>query len=159
MLRRSSPGHRSAAGRDLERLTHEKAELVAGLRFPPHEDFVNANIRQSCASANARCETSADFDAKRQFLMGHIERVIYNRDRVTLAGSFSVQSASGDTKLQFRIEGEIDRKPVRSQPRTICPNVAPLWWRLVVGDNATRHPAVRSAAPRWAYDADATAAE
>ena len=62
-----------------------------------------------------------DFEAKRQFLVGHVERVIYNRYKVTIAGSVPVQSASGDTKLQFRIEGEIDRKAVRSRPRTVRP--------------------------------------
>jgi hypothetical protein len=33
--------------------------------------------------------------------------------------SVPVQSASGETKLLFRIEGEIDQKAVRSRPRTI----------------------------------------
>jgi hypothetical protein len=58
-----------------------------------------------------------DFDAKREFLGGHIERVIYNRYKVTIVGSVPVQSASGETKLKFRIEGEIDPKAVRSRPR------------------------------------------
>ena len=53
--------------------------------------------------------------------MGHVERVIYNRDKVTIVGSVLVHSASGETKLQFRIEGEIDRKAVRSRPRTMRP--------------------------------------
>jgi hypothetical protein len=104
---------------DLERLTREKAELVAVLRSPLHEDFVDASIRQFCASANARLQASADFEAKRLFLVGHVKRVIYNRYKVTIAGSVPVQSASGETKLQFRIEGEIDEKAVRSRPRTM----------------------------------------
>jgi len=107
--------------RVLERLIREKAELVAALRSPQHEDFVDASIRQFCASANARFQACADFDTKRQFLVTHIERVIYNRYKVTIAGSVPVQSASGETKLQFRIEGEIDQKAVRLRPRTIRP--------------------------------------
>jgi hypothetical protein len=71
--------------------------------------------REFCASARARFEACADFDAKRRFLLNHIERVIYNRYKVTIAGSVPVQSASGETKLQFRIEGEIDRDAVRSR--------------------------------------------
>jgi hypothetical protein len=110
-----------ALDRDLERLTCEKAELVAALRSPLHEDFVDASIRQFCASAKARFQSCADFDAKREFLVGHVERVIYNRYKVTIAGSVPVQSTSGDTKLQFRIEGEIDQKAVRSKPRTTHP--------------------------------------
>ena len=99
---------------ELDRLTREKAALVAALRSPQHEDFVHASIRQFCASARARLEACADFDARRQFLVGHIERVIYNRYQVAVAGSVPVQSVSGETKLQFRIEGEIDQEAVRS---------------------------------------------
>jgi site-specific DNA recombinase len=107
--------------RDLERLTREKAELAAALRCPLHEDFVDASIRHFCASAKARFEACAEFDAKRPFLVGHVERVIYNRYKVTIAGSVPVQSGAGETKLQFRIEGEIDQKAVRSRPRTMRP--------------------------------------
>jgi hypothetical protein len=99
-----------AQDRDLERLTREKAELVAALQSPQHEDFVDASIRHFSASARARFQVSADFDARRQFLVGHVERVIYNRYKVTIAGSVPVQGASGDSKLPFRIEGEIDQR-------------------------------------------------
>ena len=34
-----------ALDRDLERLTPEKAELVAALQSPKHEDFVDASVR------------------------------------------------------------------------------------------------------------------
>jgi hypothetical protein len=112
-----------ALDRDLERLIREKAELVAALQSPQHEDFVDASVRQFCASAKARFQACADFDAKRQFLADHIERVIYNRHQVTIAGSVPVQSASGESRLQFRIEGEIDQRAVRSQPRAIRPEV------------------------------------
>jgi hypothetical protein len=111
--------------RDLERLTREKAELVAALRSPLHEDPVDASIRQFCASARARFQSSADFEAKRQFLVDHVERVIYNRYKITIAGSVPVQSASGETELQFRIQGEIDQKAVRSRPRMIRPEDPP----------------------------------
>jgi hypothetical protein len=107
-----------ALDRDLEQLIREKAELVAASRSSLLEDFVDASVRQFCASARARFQECADFDAKRQFLLGHLERVIYNRYRVTIVGSIPVQSPSGETKLPFRIEGEIDQKTVRSQAQT-----------------------------------------
>jgi DNA invertase Pin-like site-specific DNA recombinase len=103
-----------ALDRDLERFTREKAELAAALQSPQHEDFVDASVRQFCASAKARFQACVDFDAKRQFLVEHVERVIYNRYRVTIVGSVPVQAASGETKLPFRIEGEIDPNAVRS---------------------------------------------
>jgi hypothetical protein len=94
-----------ALDRDMERLTAEKAALVAALRSPQQEDFVDTGIRQFCASANARLQVCADFDAKREFLVAHIEKVIYNRYKVAVLGSVPIQSETGDTKLQFRIEG------------------------------------------------------
>jgi site-specific DNA recombinase len=99
----------------LERLVREKAKLAAALRSPQQEDFVDASIRQFCANANARWLDCTDFDANRQFLTDHVERVIYNRYDVTLVGSVPAQSAAGDTKLPFRIEGKIDIKAVRSK--------------------------------------------
>jgi len=128
-----------ALDRDLERLTREKAELVAALQSPQHEDFVDASIRHFCASARARLQACADFDAKREFLLRHVERVIYSRYQVTVTGSIPVQSASGDTKLQFRIEGEIDRKAVRSGRRTICPaDARPKEWKGRMRSTASR---------------------
>jgi hypothetical protein len=92
----------------LERLMREKTKLAAALRSPEQEDFVEASIRQFCATANARLHACSDFDDKRQFLMGYVERVVYNRYDVTIVGAVPIQSASGETKRQFRIEGKID---------------------------------------------------
>jgi site-specific DNA recombinase len=102
-----------ALDKGLERLTHTKAELAAALRSSQHEGFVDASIRQFCANANVRFQASADFDAKRQFLVDHFEGVIFNRGKVTITGSVPMQAASGETKLQFRIKGEINKRPDR----------------------------------------------
>jgi hypothetical protein len=93
----------------------EKAKLAAALRSPQQEDFVDASIRQFCANANARLQACADFDDKRQFLIGHVERAIYNRYDIAIVGSVPVQAASGDARLPFRIEGKINIKTVRSE--------------------------------------------
>jgi hypothetical protein len=121
--------------RDLERLARRKAELVAALRSPQHEDFVDAGIRQFCASANARLQACVDFDAKRQFLVDHVERVIYKGYKVTVTGSVPVQTASGETKLQFRLKGEINRTAVRSQRPEVTPNDGPskVWQEKLAG--------------------------
>jgi site-specific DNA recombinase len=102
-----------ALDKDLERLKRRKAELAALLQSPQHEDFVDASTRQFCANANARFYACADFDLKRQFLLDHVEHVIYSRYKVTVVGFVPVQTASGQAKLQFRIKGEIDQSAVR----------------------------------------------
>jgi hypothetical protein len=99
---------------ELERLRREKAALAAALRSPQQEDFMDASIRQFCATANARLLACSDFDSKREFLAGHIEKVTYNRYHVTITGSVPVQTAKGETKLQFRIADKIDIVAVRS---------------------------------------------
>jgi hypothetical protein len=64
-------------------------------------------LRRARTNTNVRFQASADFDAKRQFLVDHVEGVIFNRGKVTITGSVPIQAASGETKLQFRIKGEI----------------------------------------------------
>jgi hypothetical protein len=99
---------------ELDRLMREKAGIVKGMRFPQHDEFVGISIRQFCANAQARFEGCTDFDTRRQFLVDHVERVIYNHSKVTIIGSVPVASISaGQTKLQFRIEGQIDRTKSR----------------------------------------------
>jgi site-specific DNA recombinase len=97
-----------------ERLVKKKAELVAALQSPLQEDFIDASLRQFCASAKAQWQASTDDDARREFLVSRLERVIYNRYQVAIAGTVPVRSANGQTTLRFRIEGEIDIAAVRS---------------------------------------------
>jgi hypothetical protein len=98
----------------LERLVRAKAKLVTALRPTHHEDFVDASIRQFCATAKARLQACADFDANRRFLVAHVERVIFNRYDVAIVGTIPVRTASGETKLPFRIEGKIDIAAIRT---------------------------------------------
>jgi hypothetical protein len=99
----------------LERLVRAKAKLITALRPTHHEDFVDASIRQFCATARARLQACSDFDANRQFLVDHIERVTYNRYHVTIAGSIPVRTESRESKLPFRIEGKIDIAAIRTK--------------------------------------------
>jgi hypothetical protein len=98
----------------LERLVRTKAKLVTALRPTHHEDLVDASVRQFCATAKARLQACSDFDANRQFLIAHVERVIFNRYDVTIVGSIPVRTPSGETGLAFRIEGKIDIASIRS---------------------------------------------
>lgn len=104
-----------ALDQKLERLVREKAKLAAALRSAQHEDFVDASVRQFCATAKARLQACSDFDANRQFLVDHVERVIFDHYKVTVVGSVPVQTASETTKLPFRIEGTVDIAAIRSE--------------------------------------------
>jgi hypothetical protein len=99
----------------LGRLVLEKSKLAAALRSPEHEDFVDASVRQFCANAKARLQASTDEDGRRTFVLDHIERVIYDHYEITVTGSVPVQTATGASKLPFRIQGAINIKKVRSE--------------------------------------------
>ena len=91
----------------------EKARPAAALRSLQHEDFVDASVRQFCSTTRARLRACSDFDANRQFPVDHVERVIFDYYKVTLAGSVPVQAVSEASKLPFRIEGTIDIAAIR----------------------------------------------
>ena len=83
-----------ALDQKFERIVREKAKLAAALRSAQHEDFVDASVRQFCATAKARLQACSDFDANRQFLVDHVHRVIFDHYKVTVVGSVPVQTAS-----------------------------------------------------------------
>jgi site-specific DNA recombinase len=85
----------------LERLMRAKAKLATALRPTHHEDFVDASVRQFCATAKARLQTCSDFDANRQFLLDHVERVIYDRYNVTIVGSAPCEQSPGKASSHF----------------------------------------------------------
>jgi site-specific DNA recombinase len=99
----------------LLRITREKAAATRALRDDARENAIAASIHHFCASARARFEACADIDAKRTFLRDHIEKIIFNHGKLTIVGSLPLQGATTDTKLPFRIEGEIDRAVIRSK--------------------------------------------
>jgi len=53
-----------------------------------------------------RFEACDDFDHKRTFLRDYVERIIFDRGRITILGTLPLDGATPRT-LPFRIEGEI----------------------------------------------------
>jgi hypothetical protein len=78
---------------ELERLIREKARLAAALRSPDHKDFVDASVRQFCATAKARWYACTTGEAQRQFLLDFIEGVIFDHYKITVVGSVPIQTA------------------------------------------------------------------
>jgi hypothetical protein len=59
----------------------------------------------------------SDVDANRQFLLAHVEQVIYNRYEATVVGSSPVRTESGETSLLFRIASKIGMAAISAVPR------------------------------------------
>jgi hypothetical protein len=72
---------------------------------------IDVRIRQYCEQARARFERCADFETRRQFLIDHVERVIYHPRTIVLVGSIrgSGEAQRTGEALRFRIEGKMRR--------------------------------------------------
>jgi len=108
---------------ELHELKSRKAEFVGGLPLL-HRESIEPSIRQFCDIARVRFERCATFDDKRQFLAGHVERVIYDRYRVTVIGSIPIKMQLNNLqkieirKLSFCLRGEIDKTTLhKTKPR------------------------------------------
>jgi hypothetical protein len=137
-----------ALDEQLEGLVRAKARLAAAARSAHDEDFVDASVRQFCATAKARLEACSDFDKNRQFVVDHVERVTYNRYSVTLAGSVAVQTSTGATKLRFQIEGKIDIAAIRSnscRKAALAAMTAPVFEMATAENQAVSLPLTRYA--------------
>jgi hypothetical protein len=79
------------AGRAIDegivRLRREKEGLLSASREAAQAGVVAASVQQFCATARARFEACADFDAKRAFLRDHVERIVFDHGKVTILGS------------------------------------------------------------------------
>jgi hypothetical protein len=98
---------------ELDRLMREKARLAAALRSPNHEDFVDASVRQFCATAKAQWYDCTNDEMRRQFFLNFIARVIFDHYKVTIVGSVPLASGSDASSIPFRIKGEINHVAVR----------------------------------------------
>jgi hypothetical protein len=107
-----------------ERLEELKREKIALSRKQSLNDdeSLDLRLRQFCETVKARFERCVDFDTKRQFLLDHVGKVIFFRDKVTLVGSVPIElkeegQLTAGRKVAFRIEGKIDRAEVRRRPK------------------------------------------
>ncbi len=115
--------HVYAGIRELHELKREKAEYIREIPLL-HKESVDLSIRQFCDAARARFERCTSFETKQQFLAAHVERVIYDRYRVTVVGSVPVKTQMSETqeieirKLEFCLRGEIDKTTLhKTKPR------------------------------------------
>jgi hypothetical protein len=109
-----------AFDKELDQLKEKKAAVTEAQPTNGFEELDDA-IRQFCDRAATRLQRCTDFDTKRQFLVDHIEKIIYHRDKVILIGCVPIafkeaQSITGST-LPFHIEGQVDRDMVRRLPK------------------------------------------
>jgi hypothetical protein len=108
----------------LQRLRKRKARIAQELEEAAANDLVQESIRDFCLRTKERLDKCATFDMTRQFLIDHVQRVIYLRDHVTLIGSVPVRRGTrqAPVPVPFRIEGELDRKAIQARPHNLRPD-------------------------------------
>ena len=129
----------------LARLKREKRDIAAGVLPLDAETVLETGLRAFCEDAKAKFNAAADPEARRAFLAGRIERIIYRKYQVTLVGAVPLPSTDGDAvrKAAFRITGEIDVEGVKSRPRPAKPGDGR--FRAWNPKHASASPAVSSA--------------
>jgi hypothetical protein len=75
--------------------------------------FVDASVRQFCATAKARWYDCTNDEMRRQFLLDFIDRVVFDHYKFTVIGSVPLAAGSGASSIPFRIKGEINQVAVR----------------------------------------------
>jgi len=98
-----------------------RAELLRKIPLLHKKEIVDFSIRQFCDGTKAGLEKCSDDDAKRKFLVEHIERVIYQRYKVTIIGSVPIRTLDSDqggaSKIPFKIEDQINTYILHRGPR------------------------------------------
>jgi hypothetical protein len=105
-----------AIDEDIVKLRRKKEAVQAASRQTGQANSITAAIHHYCATARARFEACDDFDDKRAFLRDYVERIIFDRGKITILGSLPLESATPRT-LPFRIEGEIAKGSRRRWPQ------------------------------------------
>jgi site-specific DNA recombinase len=90
------------------RLRKEKEAVLNTWRQTSQADSLTACVRQFCAAARARFEACDDFDGKRAFLRDYVERIVFDRGKISIHGQIPHQAAP-EGMLRFRIEGRIEK--------------------------------------------------
>jgi hypothetical protein len=138
--------------KELDALKRKTAEFVQGLPLL-HTESVELSIRQFCEAAKFCFDHCTSFGDKRQFLVEHVERVIYDHYRVTIIGSVPIKmpiskSEEIDTsQLAFCLRGEIDRTTLHKKPRKKFTEDGRL---KAFGSGGRTEPTVSTAAPVYA---------
>jgi DNA invertase Pin-like site-specific DNA recombinase len=97
----------------------KRDELVNRIPILRNPQLIDLSVRQYVEAVRARLENAIDFDTKRQFLLDHLDRVVYANDRLALYGSVLVNFKSREvhgqpsdrSKIRFSIESTLSRKP------------------------------------------------
>ena len=86
----------------------DRRELMKKIPLLHKSGVVDASVRQFCDTARARLEKCNDFDSKRQFLLDHIEKIVYSSGKITVVGLVSIKLSAYSDPDQTSEAGKIE---------------------------------------------------
>lgn len=105
-------------------LENRRNEIIRSAPALQKLDIMEDAIREHCENATTRFEKCNGLDSKRQFLADYIEKVVFNKDSITITGSAPIK-LNPVLKKQFVAEDIKDGKVdfYIEQPRSMYPNL------------------------------------
>ena len=102
----------------IEKLNSDKDKIIKKVPIIQKKDIITESVKRFCENACDRFEQTHDFDTRRQFLLDHIEKIIYLNKKVTILGSIPVKTkiyndgnqTSEISKIKFFITNTINRQ-------------------------------------------------
>ena len=72
-------------------ITAEKAELIKQIPLLHKKELVDTSIKQYSELVRIQFAKCVDFDSKRQFLLDHIDKIVYWTDKVEFHGLIPIE--------------------------------------------------------------------
>lgn len=101
---------------ELNKIKLERAGLTKQIPLLHKKQVIDVSIQQFCETARVRFEKCSDFETKRQFILDHIEKIIYLDEKIEIHGSVPVKLRAYEdgeqtelAKIEFCIKGQIPR--------------------------------------------------
>ncbi|MGB0757450.1 MAG: recombinase family protein [Patescibacteria group bacterium] len=102
---------------EINKVKIERHELIQKIPVLHKKSVIDVSVRQYCELLKAQLEKCTDFETKRQFMLDHVEKIVFVNDHVTLHGFVPVKlkayedpdQPSEASKIRFCVEGKIKR--------------------------------------------------
>lgn len=76
---------------EINQLKNDRIELLKQIPLLHKKDLIDTSIKQFCETVRVRLEKCDDFEAKRQFLLDYVDKIVYWNEKVELHGSVPVK--------------------------------------------------------------------
>lgn len=100
---------------EINKVKIERHELIQKIPVLHKKSVIDVSVRQYCELLKAQLEKCTDFETKRQFMLDHVEKIVFVNDHVTLHGFVPVKlkayedpdQPSEASKVRFCVKNKI----------------------------------------------------